>query len=328
MQNLLQYYPKILSTPLSDTIYTKTHQTFSEFLEVLDPTDRYIFTPLEKTEAYERQLLRFGIVLSGSDCSTVGSFFQDENSKLLFPEYIMRVIRKAMIDIDLPSDIYASSSYALKGSSTYVGASIRSAPSKVHPNKDNVPCMAISAHEQETPLKHSTRVLLTEFETLSQIPLSLFEVMLSQIAREFSKDELKAAFNMFVSGDSQNLPTFKSQLSSHRNLWAGQITPFFERLRPFELNTIFAHTDTIVKLMQIEDLEKYMKDINVNTNNMMPSGIILGMDKRFALHRVQSKDVQLDIESLLLGSFSEISITHQFSFFKIFNSASSILLFN
>ena len=62
-------------------LYT-TGKSFTQALEALDPSENYKGTSLEGLDAFERQLKRFDIKVSGKDCDTVSSF-----SKLLIQQH-------------------------------------------------------------------------------------------------------------------------------------------------------------------------------------------------------------------------------------------------
>ena len=68
-------------------LYT-TGKSFTQALEALDPSENYKGTSLEGLDAFERQLKRFDIKVSGKDCDTVSKFFQTTDSAALFPEFV------------------------------------------------------------------------------------------------------------------------------------------------------------------------------------------------------------------------------------------------
>ena len=52
-----------------------TGRSFTQTLESIDPSENYKGTSLEGLDAYQRQLKRFDIKVSGADSSTVSKFF-------------------------------------------------------------------------------------------------------------------------------------------------------------------------------------------------------------------------------------------------------------
>lgn len=66
-------------------------KTPTEMLAERDPDENYIGTVLEALDAYERQLKRWGIKVSGVDAKvTIQKFKQNEETEKLFPEFIRR----------------------------------------------------------------------------------------------------------------------------------------------------------------------------------------------------------------------------------------------
>ena len=84
------------SVRLEKGMYHITGKSFSEVLEGMDPSGAYAETPLAGLDAYERQLKRFDIHVSGSHCDRVEKFFSTTDSAVLFPEFIRRAIRSGM----------------------------------------------------------------------------------------------------------------------------------------------------------------------------------------------------------------------------------------
>ena len=60
-------------------------RSFSSTLESLDPSEQYIGTSLEGLDAYQRQLKRFDIRVSGKGSDAVEKFFRTSASAALSP---------------------------------------------------------------------------------------------------------------------------------------------------------------------------------------------------------------------------------------------------
>ena len=82
--------------------------SFTAHLEELDPSGQYRGTPLEKLDAYQRQLKRFDIHVGGPRSSPIGKFFSTADSAALFPEYVSRAVRQGMEEGKTLSAILAS----------------------------------------------------------------------------------------------------------------------------------------------------------------------------------------------------------------------------
>ena len=75
---------------LEKGMYRQEGMSFTQVLESLDPSENYRGTALEGTDAFQRQLKRFGIRAKGAGSSPVEKFFRTMDSAVLFPEYIAR----------------------------------------------------------------------------------------------------------------------------------------------------------------------------------------------------------------------------------------------
>ena len=70
-------------------------------LEKCDPSEQYQGTPLEKLDAFQRQLKRFDIKVNGPASDVVAKFFATWESAVLFPEYVARAVRQGMEESDI-----------------------------------------------------------------------------------------------------------------------------------------------------------------------------------------------------------------------------------
>ena len=85
---------------IQKSLYRGCGESFAERLEKMDPTENYRGTELGHLDAFQRQLKRFDIQVGGSHSSALEKFFQNGQSAVLFPEYLMRAIRQGMEEND------------------------------------------------------------------------------------------------------------------------------------------------------------------------------------------------------------------------------------
>ena len=93
---------------LEKGMYRQEGMNFTQVLESLDPSENYRGTALEGTDAFQRQLKRFGILAKGAGSSPVEKFFRTMDSAVLFPEYIARTVRQGMEENDILPSIVAT----------------------------------------------------------------------------------------------------------------------------------------------------------------------------------------------------------------------------
>ena len=81
---------------------------FTKALESIDPSENYIGTELEGLDAYQRQLKRFDIKVSGKNSDSIEKFFRSTESAALFPEYVSRSVKTGMEEGNILPAITAS----------------------------------------------------------------------------------------------------------------------------------------------------------------------------------------------------------------------------
>ena len=86
----------------------KAEGGFSAQLEQLDPTANYAGTELGKLDAFQRQLKRFDIKVSGPKSDQVAKFFATTDSAALFPEYVGRAVLSGADENEALSKIVAA----------------------------------------------------------------------------------------------------------------------------------------------------------------------------------------------------------------------------
>lgn len=82
--------------------------SFTSALESIDPSENYKGSPLEGLDAYQRQLKRFDIKVSGAGSDVVEKFFKTSDSATLFPEYVARAVRQGMEEANSLPKLIAS----------------------------------------------------------------------------------------------------------------------------------------------------------------------------------------------------------------------------
>ena len=92
------------SVKLEKGMYHTPKKSFSQVLEELDPSQQYENSELEGLDAFQRQLRRFDIKVSGENSDIVDRFFQSSESASLFPEYVSRAVAQGMAGVVMHLD--------------------------------------------------------------------------------------------------------------------------------------------------------------------------------------------------------------------------------
>lgn len=321
-------------------MYNPSGYGLTKTLERLDPSENYRGTSLEGLDAFQRQLKRFDIKVSGSGSDCVEKFFQTSSSAALFPEYIGRAVRQGMEQADVLNDIIATTTY-IEGMDY---RSIESVPSeddkelKVVAEGVSIPETEIKTQENLVKLQKRGRMLVSSYEALRFQRLDLFTVTLKQIGAYIARTQFKDAVSVLISGDGNSNPA-PTVSASGINLSYEDIVNLWAKLSPYELNTIVAPTELVASMLNMPQMQdafagntfhatgKMITPLGANLIHApsLDSGKLIGLDKSCALEMVVAGDVMTEYDKLIDRQLERAAITCITGFAKIFTDASKVL---
>lgn len=321
-------------------MYGRKGKTLTDVLEELDPSENYRNTPLGGMDAYQRQLKRFDIKVSGPNSDMVEKFFQTSSSAALFPEYVSRAVRQGIEAANVLPGITA----AVTRIDGMDYRSIVSSPAddekslKVVGEGAYIPQTTVRTQENLVKLKKRGRMLVSSYEALRFQRLDLFTVTLRQIGAYIAKTQLDDAVNVLLNGDGNNNAAAAIARTSG-GLTYSDLLKLWTGLAPYELNTILAPTalmHTILSMPQMQDAQagldfqgtgKMITPMGATLIHVpsMDSNTIIGLDKNCALEMVQAGDVEIDYDKLIDRQLERAAISVISGFAKIFTDASKKL---
>ena len=191
---------------LEKGMYRQAGKSFTQVLESLDPSENYRGTALEGTDAFQRQLKRFGIRAKGAGSSPVEKFFATMDSAVLFPEYIARTVRQGMEENDILPAITATTTVidAMDYRSIYSNPTDEEKELKAVEEGAAIPETEVKTKEHLVKLTKRGRMLVASYEALRFQKLDLFGVMLRQIGAHIQKQQLADAVNVLMAGDGND----------------------------------------------------------------------------------------------------------------------------
>ena len=332
---------------LEKGMYRQEGMSFTQVLESLDPSENYRGTALEGTDAFQRQLKRFGIRAKGAGSSPVEKFFRTMDSAVLFPEYIARTVRQGMEENDILPNITATT--------TVIDAmdyrSIYSVPTDEDKELQDVeegaaiPETEVKTKEHLVRLTKRGRMLVASYEALRFQKLDLFGVMLRQIGAHIQKQQLIDAVNVLKNGDgNQNgakvFSIGTSPISGSKGtLGYDQLVEFWGQFDPYTMNTILCSTNTMTKMLKIPELQNPLTGLNfqgtgklttplgaqLHRTSAVADGVIIGLDNRYALEQVRAGDVLVEYDKLIDRQLERAAITSIAGFGKICDGAACVL---
>lgn len=326
---------------IDKSMYNRRGKTFSQVLEELDPSTNYKNTPLEKLDAFSRQLKRFDIRVSGAQSDMVEKFFQTSSSAALFPEYVSRAIKLGMEYANALPDITATVT-KIDGMDY---RSIVSDPDddtrslKVVSEGAFLPQTTIKTQESLVKLLKRGRMLVSTYEALRFQRLDLFTVTLKQIGAYIARTQLADAVNVLVNGDGNSNGAKVINASASGTLKYTDLVRLWTELTPYELNTLLVPTALMEKILAMPEMQDSQATLDFHGTGRMitPMGAklihvptldsdkIVGIDKTCALEMVQAGDVLVDYDKLIDRQLERAAVSVISGFAKLFNDASVVL---
>ena len=336
------------SLKLEKGMYNVGGKSFTSVLEGLDPSENYKGTELEGLDAYQRQLKRFNIKVSGTGCDTVEKFFSTADSAVLFPEYVSRAVGQGMESADVLSSMTAANTVidgidyrAITSATDGSGTSVNEGTAMRNVNVTTKSTLV-------SLLKHG-RVFSSTYEALRFQNLDVVTVILKRIGVDIANELLLDAVKVLLSGDSKSgdpateikveygdsAPSAPTLAYSHLlDLWGG--------LAPYNLNVMVASGKTIKDILGLAEMKDPVAGLDFQgTGNVVtpmgakliqcsevPENKILGFDRNCSLQMIQSGDVIVDYDKLIDRQLNRAGISVTAGFSRLFKDSVKVLDYN
>lgn len=196
--------------------FYKSGEGFSKCLERLDPSEQYRGTELAGYDAFQRQLKRFDIKVSGQDSDRLQKFFATSDSAALFPEYVARAVKQGVDGNHILEEICAAQTQ-IEGMDYRAIASDpdwESQKPSVVEEGGFIPETSIRLKESLIRLKKRGRMMVASYEAIKFQRLDLFTVALKQIGSCIGRAQLEDAVDVLINGDGNSNPA--ERCSWHR----------------------------------------------------------------------------------------------------------------
>ncbi|HIT35830.1 MAG TPA: phage major capsid protein [Candidatus Faecousia intestinavium] len=332
---------------LEKGMYRQEGMSFTQVLESLDPSENYRGTALEGTDAFQRQLKRFGIRAKGAGSSPVEKFFRTMDSAVLFPEYIARTVRQGMEENDILPAITATTTIidAMDYRSIYSVPTDDDKELKDVEEGGTIPETEVKTKEHLISLSKRGRMLVASYEAIRFQKLDLFSVMLRQIGAHIQKQQLSDAVDVLINGDDNDNAAVQYTIGTtpisgtKGTLGYDQLVEFWGQFDPFTMNTLLCSTGCMTKMLKIPELQNPLTGLNfqgtgklttplgaqLHRTSAVADGVIIGLDNRYALEQVRAGDVLVEYDKLIDRQLERAAITSIAGFGKICTGAACVL---
>ena len=311
---------------LEKGMYHLAGKSFMQALEEADPSAQYAGSPLSRLDAYERQLKRFDIRVSGADCDRVEKFFTTTESAVLFPEFIRRAVVQGMQEAVL-SDLPAVVTHCT--SNRYQGVELTDTATYTTTNQGTaMPASTIMEGSIPVVLNKYGRVVKASYEAIRQQRLDVFALMLRRIGKQLANSVVTAALTELRTG------AISIEIEG-TDLAYGDLAALYGMFTSFNMKAMLASPGNMAKILVMNQmLEASSQDV---TEIRLPFGTrlincpqlddntIIGVDTDFALEQIQSSDVVLETDKLIDCQLDYIGISINIGFRKLMGNAVKLL---
>lgn len=320
---------------LEKGLYT-TGKSFTKALEEIDPSENYRGTSLEGLDAYERQLKRFDIKVSGSNSDPVSKFFATTDSAALFPEYVSRAVQLGMTSENKVERIVATTTEI--DSMDYRSISTGNvtadfALSEVEEG-ETLPELTIKLNSNLTKLKKHGKMLVSSYEAIKFQKLDLFTAVLKQIGTYIANSEFEQALEVIANAD--NIKNLTLQTGT---LGFADIVNAWATFAPYRMTSLVVNPNSLAKLFLMEEFRDSYAGMDAHaTGNMitpfgaelfstgvLPQNVVLAFDKNCTVEKVQAGGVITEFDKLIDRQLERATISTIVGFSTIYGNAASLL---
>lgn len=318
---------------LEKGLYT-TSKGFTKALEELDPSENYKGTEYEGLDAFQRQLKRFNIKVSGSDSDSVSKFFETSSSAVLFPEYVSRAVYQGIEENNTLEKLIAATTKidALDYRAIQCCASDEDKALMDVGEGAFIPETVISTKDSLTKLKKRGRMLVASYEAIKFQRLDMFTIMLKKIGDSIANQQLADA----VAALTENAGTVTL---SGENITYSDIIALWNGLSPYNMTTVLCPSSLLPELLNLEEFKDSSAGLTFHGTGKMitPLGAeleriddslstgIIGLDNRYALEKVQAGEVLTEFDKLIDRQLERAVISTITGFSPIFTDAVKVL---
>ena len=335
--------------------------TLSQYLEKLDPTP-----PGEKLDAFERQLKKCGIITKsvyekGIYADPVEAFYRTSESQVLFPEFIARQVREAIMqDTMLP---YLVGQNTIIQGDTYRTFYVEDQPEAARKKRvteaSELPRAKIVGKEQTVKIYKFGRAIEASYEVIRRMQIDMLALHVRRIAMQVAKDKVEEIINVIVNGDGNNntAPTYNLTAldtgATAGTLTAKSFLKFLMKFKIFPCNVLITDEDTFVQLVMTNipnlttaDLLRLLAQgttvgvdlaapqlpsgaVRLFWHDTVTPGDLIGINSQYAIEQVTEagSDIQ-EADKFITRQTQVLTISENSGFSKMFNEATAILKVN
>ncbi len=335
--------------------------TFSQFLENRDPSSQYVGKDawLGQLDAFERQMLAAGIRTKSDEAKGLYAdrvekfFLGTSSSDVLFPEFINRTARQAMLAPDILNELVGIRT-PIEGNAYktfYVDLSTAAKQKKRVAEGAEIPTTTITGHTHAITLKKKGRAIDASYEFIRRMRIDMLALLIEGILQQTGVDLAEDAIDVLINGDGNastaatntNLTTLGGTVADGID-WKSWLT-WRLKFYPYNGSTIIVDADQLMNVLGIQspviDPLALLAAMNgagkVDGGSSMPQNIfskplryvylpsatlankVLGIDPKYALEQVTEIGADIvETDRMIKTQFETIVLSQVTGFATLF----------
>lgn len=322
---------------LEKGMYNISGKSFTSVLEDLDPSENYKGTSLEGLDAYQRQLKRFNIKVSGRGCDKVEKFFSTPDSAILFPEFLSRAIKQGLTACDVIPEITAVNTIIDGIDYRAIKSETASATPTDATEGNALREVSVRTNSSLVSLKKYGRLFSSSYEALRFQNLDVVAVIFKKIGMDIANEQMLDAVSTLVSSGSSAATEVEPETPG--TLTYTDLLTLWKNFNPYHPNVMMASSTTIKEILSLPAMQDAEAGLAFHgTGNLvtplgaklvmvkgLEDGKIITIDSNFALQMIQSGDVIVEYDKVIEKQLERAIISVTAGFSRIFQDAVKVL---
>ncbi|MBR1740206.1 MAG: hypothetical protein IJ737_07925 [Ruminococcus sp.] len=313
---------------LEKSLYNITGKTFTEALAELDPDSAYENTSLKGLDAFERQLKRFDIHVSGAASDKVEKFFISSESAVLFPEFVRRMIKRGIDENAVTGSVCAAVSYT--DSVDHRALNITSTGTNPVAEGGALPVTTVKLASTASRLKKFARKLSCSYETIRKQRIDSFGVVLRELGASIAREingECAAALSTGITATETAATSIA--YSDLAGLWSS--------MTDHNMDIMLCPPALMAEIMALDEMKLVVSDFMESGRARTPYGVtiikcsqvedgtVIGLDSSCAAELVLGTDVIVDFDKLISTQCDEIACSITAGIYRLTENAVGVL---
>ena len=322
---------------LEKGMYNISGKSFTSVLEDLDPSENYKGTSLEGLDAYQRQLKRFNIKVSGRGCDKVEKFFSTPDSAILFPEFLSRAIKQGLTACDVIPEITAVNTIIDGIDYRAIKSETATATQNDATEGNALREVSVRTDSSLVSLKKYGRLFSSSYEALRFQNLDVVAVIFKKIGMDIANEQMLDAVSALVSSGSSAATEVEPETPG--TLTYTDLLTLWKNFNPYHPNVMMASSTTIKEILSLPAMQDAEAGLAFHgTGNLvtplgaklvmvkgLEDGKIITIDSNFALQMIQSGDVIVEYDKVIEKQLERATISVTAGFSRIFRDAVKVL---